>query len=433
MSEQQEPAPRRGEGRVPPHNIEAEESLLGAMMLSRDAIHAADAMVTADDFYKPLHTMVFHAIVLTYQDGSSVDPVTVSDTLRRSGELDKIGGRRGLLRLQAATPMSANAAHYAKIVATCAALRRGIRLAGDLAELAYDDSGDDPVGRLSLLAQGIVDRIGVPNQAVEPGIDAHDLAAMEFDYKFIVPGLIQRRDRVILTGLEGHSGKTEFLVQCAVQFASGFHPWTRVQEFEPLRVLYVDCENRLDQLQPRIRRLLKVAAAQLPRGGLTIRTVDEINVRTPRGAGLLDALCERHQPDVLIAGPLYAMFQGSRGLLKHSEEVAEEVAAYFRRLIARHDCALMLEAHAPHGTDGDRANLRPIGASLWLRWPEIGVGLAPMKKRDPTSKKLVVVPGKFTFDFWRGTRDQDLRRPWPSGVQRWNDWAFIPIDDSEVF
>ncbi len=137
-----EPVRRRaGGGRVPPHNLEAEESLLGAMLLSRDAITSAvEAGVEASDFYKPAHTHLFDAVMSLYGQGEPVDPVTVAEELRRADLLDSLGGRQTLLRLQAATPASANATHYAKIVNELALLRRLIGVAGDIAEMGYDDS-----------------------------------------------------------------------------------------------------------------------------------------------------------------------------------------------------------------------------------------------------------------------------------------------------
>ena len=135
--------PVRRAGRVPPHNLEAEESLLGAMLLSRDAITVAvEIGVAAEDFYKPAHTHVFEAVLSLYGQGEPIDPVTVAEELRRADLLEALGGRQTLLRLQAATPASANAAHYAKIVNELALLRRLIGVAGDIAEMGYDDSQD---------------------------------------------------------------------------------------------------------------------------------------------------------------------------------------------------------------------------------------------------------------------------------------------------
>ena len=113
------------------------------MLLSRDAITAAvEANVDASDFYKPAHTHVFEAVLSLYGQGEPVDPVTVAEELRRADLLDSLGGRQTLLRLQAATPASANATHYAKIVNELALLRRLIGVAGDIAEMGYDDSQD---------------------------------------------------------------------------------------------------------------------------------------------------------------------------------------------------------------------------------------------------------------------------------------------------
>ncbi len=134
---------RRASGRVPPHNLEAEESLLGAMLLSRDAITAAvEARVDATDFYKPAHTHVFEAVMALYGQGEPVDPVTVAEELRRAELLDALGGTATLLRIQAGTPASANAGHYASIVNELALLRRLIAVAGDIAEMGYDAPDD---------------------------------------------------------------------------------------------------------------------------------------------------------------------------------------------------------------------------------------------------------------------------------------------------
>jgi replicative DNA helicase len=157
-----EPVRRRaGSGRVPPHNLEAEESLLGAMLLSRDAITAAvEAHVTAEDFYKPAHAHVFEAVLSLYGQGEPVDPVTVAEELRRADLLESLGGRQTLLLLQAATPASANATHYAKIVNELALLRRLIGVAGDIAEMGYDDSQDvvETLDRAESLVFEVADR-----------------------------------------------------------------------------------------------------------------------------------------------------------------------------------------------------------------------------------------------------------------------------------
>lgn len=139
-----DPAQRRRPGRVPPHDLEAEESLLGAMMLSRNAIDAAvDRRVHAEDFYKPAHGHIFEAMMNLYAQGEAVDPTTLGRELRRLDLFDTLGGANTILRLQAGTPVSANASHYSKIVVELALLRRLIAVAGEISELGYDDSVDD--------------------------------------------------------------------------------------------------------------------------------------------------------------------------------------------------------------------------------------------------------------------------------------------------
>ena len=125
------------EGRVPPHNVQAEESLLGAMLLKQSAISESVQSVNTGDFYKPAHAHIYDAISTLYAAGEPVDPVTVAAELKRAGLLDAIGGPAVLLSIQARTPAVSNAAHYAKIVEENALLRKLVQTASDIAELGY--------------------------------------------------------------------------------------------------------------------------------------------------------------------------------------------------------------------------------------------------------------------------------------------------------
>src|SRR5918995_5667040 len=133
----------RTDGRVPPHNLMAEESVLGALLLSRDAIgQVSEQGLQPGDFYRPSHQHVYDAIRALYSSGAPVDTVTVADELRRAGLLDEVGGTEALHTLQNATPAISNAAHYARIVQDTALLRRLIHVAGDIAEMAYAEPDD---------------------------------------------------------------------------------------------------------------------------------------------------------------------------------------------------------------------------------------------------------------------------------------------------
>ncbi len=138
-------APAPAGGRVPPHNLQAEESLLGAMLLSRDAIvSAVEIQLDADDFYRPAHGHIFEAITSLYAQGEPADPVTVADELARADLLEAVGGASVLISLQASTPAIGNAGRYARIVEEMALLRRLIGVAGDIAELGYGLPEDVP-------------------------------------------------------------------------------------------------------------------------------------------------------------------------------------------------------------------------------------------------------------------------------------------------
>ncbi|HUZ18963.1 MAG TPA: replicative DNA helicase [Acidimicrobiales bacterium] len=124
-------------GRVPPHNLEAEESLLGAMLLSRDAIAVAVERCAPEDFYKPSHAHIFSAITSLYARGEPADAVTVAEELRRAGVLEETGGAAALVALQSNTPSISSAGRYGGIVEEHALLRRLIGVAHEIAEIGY--------------------------------------------------------------------------------------------------------------------------------------------------------------------------------------------------------------------------------------------------------------------------------------------------------
>lgn len=134
---------RNNGGRVPPHDLAAEASLLGAMMLKQDAIAAAaEVRLIAADFYKPSHGHIFDAIESLYHRGDPADIVTVADELTRDGLLEAVGGKPYLIELQAGTPAISNASRYARIVEEFSLLRKLIGVAGEIAEMGYSMPDD---------------------------------------------------------------------------------------------------------------------------------------------------------------------------------------------------------------------------------------------------------------------------------------------------
>ena len=129
--------------RVPPHNIDAEASLIGAMLLAPGAIASAiEQGLSTGDFYKPAHQHIYDAIRSLNGSSEPVDVVTVADELRRNNLLDDLGGIDALLELQNTTPAISSADRYARIIRDTARLRRLISVASDIAEIAYTEPDD---------------------------------------------------------------------------------------------------------------------------------------------------------------------------------------------------------------------------------------------------------------------------------------------------
>jgi replicative DNA helicase len=127
---------------VPPQNLEAEESVLGAMMLSPGAIGAVSEALDASDFYRESHAVIYRAALALYAKGEPVDAITLVDELEERGELEAAGGRVRIHELAALVPASANAGHYARIVREMATLRGLIRAGGAIAQLGWERPGE---------------------------------------------------------------------------------------------------------------------------------------------------------------------------------------------------------------------------------------------------------------------------------------------------
>src|ERR671923_173277 len=130
-------------GELPPEqDLEAEESVLGAMMLSPGAIGAVSEILDAGDFYRESHSKIYRAALALYAKGEPVDAITLVDELEERGELEAAGGRVRIHELAALVPASANAGHYARIVREMATLRGLIRAGGEIAELGWERPGE---------------------------------------------------------------------------------------------------------------------------------------------------------------------------------------------------------------------------------------------------------------------------------------------------
>ncbi|HET7799593.1 MAG TPA: replicative DNA helicase, partial [Humibacillus xanthopallidus] len=129
--------------RLPPQDVGAEQSVLGGMLLSKDAIADCVEQLKGTDFYRPAHELIYDAILDLYGRGEPADAITVSDELTKRGDLSRIGGQAYLHQLIASVPTAANAGYYAQIVAERAVLRRLVEAGTRIVQLGYAQGGGD--------------------------------------------------------------------------------------------------------------------------------------------------------------------------------------------------------------------------------------------------------------------------------------------------
>ena len=251
--------------------------------------------------------------------------------------------------------------------------------------------------------------------------DVYEFLAGENAYDWVVDGLLERGERLMLTGFEG-MGKSTLIRQLATCCAAGIHP-LKFSLMKPLRVLMIDCENG----ERHVRRHLAPLVNQAEMSGRVIPRDAFFPLMRPEGMDLTSEddrnwLLERaiaHKPDIVFIGPLYNL---------HRSNINEELPARFvstalNELRVQAKCALVIEAHASKGDSPTDRHVRPIGSSLWLRWPEFGYGLAPIgseaSRRLNTSATHKGSP--LEFKAWRGARDE---RNWPDVMERSKPWPW---------
>lgn len=240
--------------------------------------------------------------------------------------------------------------------------------------------------------------------------DLDEFLSMEDAYSWLVPDLLEHGDRLMITGVEG-GGKSSLLRGIAVCVAAGLNPFS-FTAIEPRRVLYIDLENSPRHTRRKLRPLRDQATAMgCPVGPGMMRMLmrpSGIDLTESEDAAWLYERVIAHKPELLILGPLYRL---------HAKNPNDELAA---RLTVQAidaartavDCAVIMEAHAGHGEWDGQRGIRPLGSSLWLRWPEFGYGLVPNDH------------GGVNFKNWRGPRDE---RAWPDELERGTTWPWMGI------
>ncbi|ACV05335.1 Replicative DNA helicase [Kytococcus sedentarius] len=166
-----EPPPDDGPGmdRMPPQDVDAERSVLGGMLLSKDAIADVLELVRGVDYYRPAHELIHDAILDLFGRGEPADAITVADELTKRGNLQRAGGQAYLHQLMQAVPTAANAGYYAEIVAERAILRRLVEAGTRIVQMGYGQGGgevEDVVNAAQAEVYAVSDKRGAEDYQV---------------------------------------------------------------------------------------------------------------------------------------------------------------------------------------------------------------------------------------------------------------------------
>src|SRR3954453_10457902 len=145
---------------VPPHDLDAEESVLGAMLVSQNAIAIVSGILRPDDFYRRSHATIYETILQVYAEGGTVDSITLINALQNRGLLDEVGGKAAVHTLASTGPAVANAQRYAEIVRDSSTYRNLIRGGTKIAQLGSERMGEpqELVDQAEQVVFGIADQ-----------------------------------------------------------------------------------------------------------------------------------------------------------------------------------------------------------------------------------------------------------------------------------
>ena len=397
----------------------AQATVIGGVIEKPAQAAIVFATVRIEDFDNQ-YRLIAEAIHGLRLQRTEISALAVIDEMTRRGTIGRIGGASEVMRVAGFGFGSVD--YSLEIVARTARLRNLARITTVATQRADEPDADPHLIARSVIeaAQGVIDSIEAEGDITTPTVGEF-LAVEDSPFDWVIPGLLERGDRLVLTGSEG-LGKSVLFRQLAVCAASGVHPFTH-QPIRPQRVLYVDCENGTIQLRKALRGLV----AQGRTHGSDPSDLLFIEAR-PEGLDLTRAEDETWlvrrvsalQPSLLLTGPLYRLHAKN----PNDEEPARQVARVLDRCRAAANCALVVEAHAGHGFGASAERpVRPTGTSLWLRWPEFGYGIRATDNYNPQDRLVDFVP-------WRGDRSE---RDWPTQLRSGGTWPWERVISHNLY
>lgn len=390
------------------NDIDAERSLLAACLESKRAREEARKHIVPSDLFEPIHEAIWNAMATLDRAGHDVDLVSVSTMLRDRER----GSDHALAQLVGIVGFPDHVATYAAIVRGWSTRRRIESTARGAIQRALD-TNVNPTGLAATVTNefAAIRDTGTTEDDFTAVTVAELLADEDDEPDWIIPGLFERRDRLMLTGEEG-LGKSHWLRQMALHAAAGIHPLDSMTRFDPIRTLILDCENTLGQ----VRRKIRGAAAWLEAmdaspDGLMVDCWPRIDITRDRDLSRIHQLLDVWNPDMVVIGPLYRLVPRA---IQTDDDAAPVLAAL--DTLRDRGCTLLMEAHAGHAVGkGGQRDLRPRGSSALLGWPEFGFGL-----------RSIGTAGYADVVQWRGPREE---RNWPQRLKKADGFRWVPYAD----
>lgn len=395
-------------------NLQAEQAVLGCALTSPAAYVPLLSLLEAD-FTAPKHRVLAAVLRDMIRAQAHVDVLTVAAELRSRGKLDTPGGVGGssyLHDLVNLAPVAASAGYYADEVRKATRVRAAGFAAADLTANLESEAAGAELDALLTQHRAKLDQIPAaftetPDE--EPDTVTALLAEKFGPQQWLIPGLIARGERIVITGLEGLA-KSTISRQVAVCVAAGLNPWNGQRVTGGKRVLYVDAENSRFQSHNAYGWIGARCKRPMMANGWSDRIVHKTRNEgcdlPGRDAGWFHQMAAQHSPDLIVLGPAYKLMRGDPQ--KDSDVLA--LLQVIDEVRVKHDAAVFVETHSPHGNGSERPT-RPYGSSVWLRWPEIGFGIRPA---DPTGYTTQNRPTNLECVSWRGQREY---RDWPDEIR----------------
>lgn len=383
--------------------LKAERNLIAAIVSQPKYYRFTEGLVRGDDFTDARLGVIYDQVGQMLARGEQVGFIEVVDRFPQWG-VNNLSFAE-LASWDDGNVYAPSSADYARHVRT-ESLRRAAQNIGRVMLEESNDAGTAPADILSKARKAVEGALDGASSGLLTPKPLSDVLDGDYSYDWVIPGLLERMDRLILTGGEG-AGKSTLARQVCILAAAGLHP-LKFEKITPVNVLVVDAENSERQW----RRAVKYIATRAREDGTVdpgprVQIVAGRRIDVTKGSHLseIHRLIDVYKPDLLYIGPLYKITSGA---IMTDDDAAPLLVALDS--LRERNLAMIMEAHAAKGSSEHVREWRPRGSAALMGWPEMGLGLSRLN--DDGDTELVR---------WRGDRDE---REWPKFLRRGRDWPW---------